>query len=114
MKIFKFRAKVIDSDKLDADRIVFGSLVDYGESEFSSRYWIHPPDGERNFPVDADSIAQFIGYDHDGNEVYEDDRLVGSDGTKWTAYLEFIGLTDEGFLHGVDLEDLTLIKEDAQ
>lgn len=113
-KIFNFRAKVIDSDKVDGGRIVYGSLVDHGESKHCPRYWIYPTDGDRNFPVDTNSITQFIGFDRDGNEVYEGDELIGSDGTKWTACLEFLGLTDEGFMHGINLDCLTLVKEDSK
>lgn len=91
-KIFKFRAKVIDSDKLDGGRIVYGSLVDHGESNHCPRYWIYPTDGDRNFPVDSDSIKQFCGFDPDGNEVYDGDDFIASNGEESTAYLAFIAL----------------------
>lgn len=78
----KFRGRVPDTDKLDGGRIVYGSLVDYGEDDSLYRYWIHPiGGGGRNyFPVDADSIAQLVGYDADGREVYESDELISADG----------------------------------
>ena len=113
-KIFKFRAKVIDSDKLDGGRLVYGSLVDHGESNHCPRYWIYPTDGDRNFPVDTNSIAQFVGFDRGGNEIYEGDELIRSDGTKWTAYLEFVCLTFKGFSHDVNFNDFSLVKEDSK
>lgn len=43
--------------------------------------------------VDADSIAQLVGYDANGNEVYEGDELVGANGFEFKA--RFVGnLTD--------------------
>lgn len=37
--------------------------------------------------VDPDSIAQLVGYDKDGNEVYEGDKLALKNGTEITAIL---------------------------
>lgn len=87
----KFRGRVSDSDKLDGGKVVFGSLVDYGKTETnlfgaSSRFWINPIDGDRNFPVEENSIAQLVGYDKDGNEVYEGDTVAGVD-EDWVAVL---------------------------
>lgn len=43
--------------------------------------------------VDEDSIAQLVGYDSDGREVYEGDELVGANGFEFKA--RFVGnLTD--------------------
>lgn len=78
MRPIKFRGRVPDTDKLDGGRIVYGSLVDYGEDAGLYRYWIHPiGGGGRNyFPVDENSIAQLVGYDANGNEVYEGDTVT--------------------------------------
>lgn len=80
----KFRGRVPDSDKLDGGKIVFGSLVDYGDN-WSYRFWINPTGGDRNFPVEEDSIAQFVGYDAAGNEIYEGDIFVVPCGTEIAA-----------------------------
>lgn len=89
-KVFKFRAKVIDSDKVDGGRIVYGSLVDHGENKHCPRYWIYPTDGDRNFPVDSDSIVQLTCFDIDDNEVYDGDDFVDKEGVKRTAHLSCI------------------------
>lgn len=86
----KFRGRVPDSDKLDGGKIVFGSLVDYGDQGVHvwncARFWINPIGGDRNFPVEPDSIAQLVGYDKDGDEVYEGDTVAGVD-EDWVAVL---------------------------
>lgn len=37
--------------------------------------------------VEDDCIDQLVGYDADGNEVYEGDEVVGKSGTTWVAVL---------------------------
>ncbi len=58
--------------------------------------------------VDPDSVAQLVGYDHDGREVYEDDMLVDKLSNKFTARLVCRVLDDEGFLLDIPLEQLEL------
>ncbi|MBR4384152.1 MAG: hypothetical protein IKP64_11415 [Selenomonadaceae bacterium] len=43
---------------------------------------------EELIEVDPDSVAQLVGYDKDGREVYEGDKLVSVDnGAVWVAVL---------------------------
>ena len=109
----KFRGRVPDTDKLDGGRIVYGSLVDYGEDDGLYRYWIHPiGGGGRNyFPVNEDSIAQLVGYDCDGREVYEGDFLVNDNGDGFFAELVGAVITDEGFLHADIPPEILKLKE---
>ena len=65
----KFRGRVPDTDKLDGGKIVYGSLVEYNFGR--DRFWINPLDGDRNYPVEENSIAQLVGYDANGEEIYE-------------------------------------------
>lgn len=104
----KFRGRVPDSDKLDGGKIVFGSLVDYGDGMY--RFWINPIGGDRNFPVEENSIAQLVGYDKDGNEVYEGDTLVNHNCKVdfFTAVLFDGVITNEGFAHDIPIEILEL------
>lgn len=76
MRPIKFRGRVPDDQGIDASRIVYGSLVDHGESKYGYRYWIYPLEGDRNYPVAPDTVAQLVGYDANGKEVYEGDTLI--------------------------------------
>ena len=91
----KFRGRVPDNDKLDGGKIVFGSLVDYGDGMY--RFWINPIGGDRNFPIEENSIAQLVGYDKDGREVYEGDTFIVQCGTEITARL-FDNITENAKL----------------
>lgn len=69
MRQIKFRG--ID---IETGAIRYGYLVVYDDTGHS--HWLHPTGGERNYPVKPDSIAQLVGYDKDGKEVYEGDILA--------------------------------------
>lgn len=90
----KFRGKVPASDKIYGGQVVFGSLVDYGE-DVGYRFWINPIKGERNYPVEPESIAQLCGYDDDGKEVYEGDTVIDGGGTEYTVRFYAMGVNDE-------------------
>lgn len=74
----KFRGVDIETGK-----IVFG----VGVKAYNKRADIVP---KSLVPVEvqAESVAQLVGYDVDGNEVYEGDTLTDSEGHKYTASLE--------------------------
>ena len=82
MKI-KFRGKGLKDKKL-----YYGSYVHtMSQSSFPA---ILDNGGFYN-EVDPDSIAQFVGYDVDGNEVYEGDKLVDSKDNEFIAELWAMG-----------------------
>ena len=64
MRTIKFRGKSKYSDK-----IIYGDFF-HGEEDFFVKYE----------PVYPESVAQLVGYDADGNEVYEGDQLIRLDG----------------------------------
>ena len=49
-------------------------LMEYTDGNTTYHYYC------KVYSVKPDSVAQLIGYDQDGNEVYEDDKLVDVDG----------------------------------
>lgn len=75
-RTIKFRGRVFDGHRFNAGEMVYGSLITYKEGLFD-RYEIQRvEDGFFvNYRVDEDSIAQFVGYDADGREVYEGDKI---------------------------------------
>ena len=62
------------------------------------------------YEVYPDSVAQLVGYDSAGNEVYEGDELVNRNFQVdfFTAVLFDGVITDEGFSHDIPVEMLTL------
>lgn len=84
MREIKFRGCVPDSDKIDGGKIVFGDLVHYDTGEYT--HWIYNSN-DRNYPVDPDSVAQLVGYDKDGREVYQGDVIEYRDGEPLSAEL---------------------------
>ena len=63
MRAYKFRGKRFDN----------GELI-YGDLSVSSRPAIG--NGKEWFLVEPESVAQFVGFDTDGNEIYEGDVMV--------------------------------------
>jgi len=51
-----------------------------------------------------DDAVQFCDVDIDGNEVYENDILVGSDGSEWAAEFVPCVISDDGFSHDLPFE----------
>lgn len=88
----KFRGRICDENKArdDQGEFVFGSYCyeDYGKRD--ARLGIlHAiiDEGGEEFIVDADSIAQLVGYDKNGREVYEGDTLIDQFGFESQAWL---------------------------
>ena len=82
-RVIKFRGRVPENYHHYGGQTVYGSLVTYPENaSWNQGYpnWIVPLDYRRSFPVDENSVAQLVGYDADGREVYEGDALISVDG----------------------------------
>lgn len=71
MKQIKFRGQ------LPNGKLVYGDLVQWGGFE-SPR--ICSWDNGVIYDIDPESVAQFVGYDKDGREVYEGDTLTDGEG----------------------------------
>ena len=61
--------------------------------------------------VHPESVAQLVGYDCDGREVYEGDFLVNDNGDGFLAELICAVLTDEGFFHADIPPEILKLKE---
>ena len=73
----KFRGKVCGLEKF-----VYGDLLNTAQPCIVPTKGNHSP-----IPVEKNSVAQLVGYDSDGKEVYETDLLIDSDGHEWSAEL---------------------------
>ena len=78
----KFRGRLWDTGEF-----VFGNFVTDDQEyllKFDADSFTCPA---RIFKIQKASIAQLVGYDKDGNEVYEDDEVVDENGLTGTALL---------------------------
>lgn len=91
MKKIKFRGVSTDTDKF-----VFGDLVHVNDKFFIG-----------NDEVIPESIAQFIGYDSAGNEIYERDLIIDSSGFEHSANLGCL-LDGEFYQAGETISDYKL------
>lgn len=69
--------------------LVFGDLIHY-----NGRIAIHVI-RQGIYTVDPDSIAQLVGYDVDGREVYEGDTLTDILGNEYTAKIRIELICDD-------------------
>lgn len=104
MRPIKFRGRDIYTGK-----IVYAELGEVSAEIRPDYLTVINDDGI--FTVDHDSIAQFVGYDANGREVYEGDTLIAANDIEWTAELVHAPVSADGFQHIVDLKEFTL-KED--
>ena len=106
MRPIKFLGK-----RTDIDEFIIGEAVDLGGNSIGCWVRVYGDWELRWYPVEPESIAQFVGYDKDGREVYEGDILVDKEGNGFTARLVCRVLDDEGFLLDIPLEYCKLKEE---
>ena len=88
MRKIKFRGRCIGNHFPHFGEMVYGSLIAYEDNASSLHCFICSQGQEPfhvDYPVDPDSVAQLVGYDSDGNEVYEGDTFIISCGTEIAA-----------------------------
>lgn len=81
MRKIKFRGKCANGE------FVFGSYCCEVYCDIAKLHVIIDERGEE-FSIDLNSVAQLVGYDANGNEVYEGDKLVDTGGNEHVAWLE--------------------------
>lgn len=95
MRPIKFRGRVINrkaavGNEAEIGDLVTGSLIIYEEEPARRRCWIKRQEKNHvhiDYPVDEDSIAQLVGFDREGAEVYEGDLLVDKHGIEYVVRL---------------------------
>lgn len=111
MREIKFRGVVPGSDKLDGGKVVSGSLVIYATGMYT--HWIYTEGADRNYPVEPESVAQLVGYDRDGQEVYEGDTLILGDTDSKSPWDEYtVELKAHGYKHGASVTFEARLGED--
>lgn len=83
MRKIKFRGKRANGE------FVFGSYCCEVYCDIAKLHVIIDERGEE-FSIDSNSVDQLVGYDANGNEVYEGDRLTDADGNEHVARLESV------------------------
>ena len=98
----KFRAKTEKGD------FVYGDLIKGHYIEWMPKI---KPAKKRSVHVDKDSVAQLIGYDADGKEIYEGDKLILG-ASEYIAGVQPVTFTNDGkyFKPEKDFSDF-LLKE---
>lgn len=94
MRPIKFRGVVIGrraavGREADIGDIVKGSLIIEGNDATPLYFIRQQVEGYAaiDYPVDPDSIAQLVGYDKNGREVYEGDKVISEYGDEVVARL---------------------------
>ena len=82
MRPIKFRGR-----RLDNDNFVYGYFSRYHNKPLVDGFMVYP-----------DSVAQLVGYDADGNEVYEGDEFTDKYGHTFTARLQPQGFCKDGHI----------------
>lgn len=80
MRTIKFLGK-----RTDRDEFIIGSAVGLGGNSIGCWVSSYGNWELRWFPVEPESIAQFVGRDKDGREVYEGDVLIDELEQEYTA-----------------------------
>lgn len=106
MRLIKFRGRDINTGE-----VIFGDLRHIGIRTYIFKeaqcYY-----DEELIEVDEDSVAQLVGYDEDGKEVYEGDELIlGDSPDKFTAVISRDVANGVGFIQNIPLDYLKLKEE---
>lgn len=110
MRPIKFRGRYV-KDYVGNEYIAEGEMIFGGFAMINGKPHIIPHD--LALEVEPDSVAQLVGYDKNGNEVYEGDTVIAADRHEWLALFDCSVLSDEGFKHNIPLEVFSL-KENNQ
>lgn len=90
MKKIKFRALALEDTggkKCNPPKLVYGNVRITEKGDYAHITTFKNKRGETfTYLVDPESIAQFVGYDEDGKEVYVGDELVDGWGNVYYAY----------------------------
>lgn len=111
MRQIKFRGHAIsDSCGVSVDKIVYGDLI----HEWNKLCILDEDDDGDIYEVDPESVAQFVGVDSNGNEIYEGDIVVLNSPDyhiEYTAHLSGYATGDRGIYISAGQFDRVTLKE---
>ena len=112
MRPIKFRGR-----RLANGEWVYGDLLQFkGKPAIISNvgeliYYAATKQGLRGIAeVEPESVAQLVGYDEDGYEVYEGDELVGRFNQVWVANVYCGAENNDDWIYYTDIKNLKLKK----
>ena len=80
MKIYKFRGLAhedVGGKKINPPKMVYGNLLTNIEGDYTMIRAFHDERGlTETYIVKPESVALFIGYDRNNEEVYDNDKLI--------------------------------------
>ena len=92
MREIKFRGKKRDGDFVYGDLRHRVNVVGLRHRVNAVGIWCRKNGQFGLYEVDPESVAQLIGYDKDGNEVYEGDALIDEEGMPINSL--YVGIID--------------------
>lgn len=101
MRQIKFRG--IDAE---TGGTVYGYPVIYDSGKFT--HWFYRPNEDSNCPVKPESIAQLVGYDSNGVEVYEGDTLIDAFDNQYEVQFYPMGVNEDDCINLADSAKLNL------
>lgn len=96
MKPIKFRGKLSRSaydirkyppQVLKAGTVVCGDLIHFRDGYLIRTEYDYYENKSIEYFADPDSVAQLVGIDSNGKEIYEGDTVLSEDGTEYTVKL---------------------------
>lgn len=82
-----YNVKIYPPKILNAGTVVYGDLIHFRDGVLIRTEYDYYENKAIEYFVDPDSVAQLVGYDKDGREVYAGDRLIDRDGRRIKAGL---------------------------
>ena len=85
-----YNVKIYPPKILNAGTVVYGDLIHFRDGVLIRTEYDYYENKAIEYFVDPDSVAQLVGYDDDGKELYENDTVVDENGDEYRVCFERI------------------------